>query len=597
MRKPSPLASITVLLGILGLLLFFLTRIDIKTAPVSTDLKSTFTVFSYIEQTPSLSIRAENYAIRAVTCAKQHFYFPKRKRKWYETSVVNIPLHVKKGKIVCHVEVESRGHPFKLQVASTYHTLTGLMLLLSIGSFIAYWGYRILLYLLDHMRSKKKFKPITLENSDVDLRQKQLLLAIVGGGFLLRIFYLNHFGIVHFQHDWHGHIEYIKYLASHITLPDPSKGLEYPQQPLYYLLSAVLYKFLLFSGFDQSDALFGIGILSLIGSGLFLYFTYRLLMVLEAPFFVRLVTLVFVSFTPSIVYISARINNDALIMPLSAMALYFMVRTYRFIKMTDFLYALVLVSALFATKISTFPFEIALFSILVLSYLQIDMAYKKRVKEFLLIFIWTGTLLLGATLLRLYTPLEETSFHLVNSSAHFPGQQIKDLGSNYFASWHFLSLFREGQSYVFGTDSVRFSLPTYLYGTMIFGEFDYSRYKEMFSLFDYVMQSLIILSLLYPLGLLTFVLHLHKSNTLEKLFLGVVVLNLFLVVKFISDYPVVCNSDFRYFVTTFLLIGLLSGYGLKYLSSYSRYLKRFFYLWLGVLALLQVIFISTMLLC
>jgi len=49
---------------------------------------------------------------------------------------------------------------------------------------------------------------------------------------------------------------------------------------------------------------------------------------------------------------------------------------------------------------------------------------------------------------------------------------------NISSAFNFLELLKQGFSYVFGADEVRFSLPTYQFGTMLFGEFDYRYFVQ-----------------------------------------------------------------------------------------------------------------------
>ncbi len=87
-------------------------------------------------------------------------------------------------------------------------------------------------------------------------------------------------------------------------------------------------------------------------------------------------------------------------------------------------------------------------------------------------------------------------FYFVNS-AKFPRQTIENLNSEYLFSFNFLELLKQGFSYLFGADEVRFSLPTYQFGTMLFGEFDYRYFVQKEPNITILMRSIIILSTIY----------------------------------------------------------------------------------------------------
>ena len=117
-----------------------------------------------------------------------------------------------------------------------------------------------------------------------------------------------------FQHDWHGHIEMIKYFAHTWSIPLPGKGLEFPQQPLYYYITAGIYSFATSYGFNDAKSLEMIGYFSFLCSVIFLIYGYKFINLLTNNREVKTIAMVFLALTPSLVYLSARINNDALVM-------------------------------------------------------------------------------------------------------------------------------------------------------------------------------------------------------------------------------------------------------------------------------------------
>jgi len=544
-------------------------------------------ITSAVRQSILLDITAGHNKITKVVCETETFDFGTEALKWYETPTQRIMLQLA-APVTCRVYTAGK-HPYTVKAVRVYTYTDMIFFLLTFGTVIAYLLYRMFLFIFDHIR--KRF-PVSLKKPQaysISRREKAMLYGIVATGIVLRLFYFDAHGIYLFQHDWQGHIAYIEYMASHWHIPLPSKGLEYPQQPLYYIIAALIYKAVVALGYTASDALMSVGVFSLICSLIFLVYTYKLLDLLHASFFVRSVTLLFVSLTPSIVYLSARINNDVLVMALASLSLYYIVRYYFSTRSADFYPALLFVSALFLTKVSAFPFEVLLLGVIIVNYLK-----KKRediVKTHIALYILTGTLLLTWTLYRVYMPLDPSPFHLVNSSAYFPGQQIPAVDGTYFFSFHPGALFSQGYAYVFGADSVRFSFPTYQLGTMMMGEFNYLSYIEKDPFFLYISRLLIIFSTLFPVGLLIYVVYSWKSGILEKLFLLTILLNIALVIHFILKYPVVCNSDFRYMVAVFPLMGLAFAEGLSFLADMSELLRRLLYGWLLLFGINAFVFL------
>lgn len=400
----------------------------------------------------------------------------------------------------------------------------------------------------------------------------QLALMILILGVLVRLFYFDRFGVMVFQHDWQGHVDMIKYIAEHWQLPAiPNKGWEYPQQPLYYLITALLYGSLESIGLRDPEILLGIGYFSLFCSVVFLLYGYRLLKLLTDSHWVQAVGVAFIALTPSLVYMSARINNDVLVMALSSVALFYTVRGYQHDFHKDFGIALVSVSLLFLTKVSSASIELLFFALLILTYMRVDRSNAQRLKKYLFIYGFVGIFLLSMTLWRVYLPLEG-SFYMVNS-AEFPKQTLEVLDMNYFASFNYTDLVSTAQSHVYGNDAVRHSFLTYQFGTMFFGEFDYPFFWERSPYLSMVMQSIYMFGMVFLFGFLGYLVHLYKENRLNLVLFGVVLINLILILKFVFSYPSICNTDFRYFVSSFLLIGFIFAQGLHYLNGYHRLIK------------------------
>jgi hypothetical protein len=376
-----------------------------------------------------------------------------------------------------------------------------------------------------------------------------------------------------FQHDWHGHIELIKYLAQNYSIPAvPNKGWEYPQQPLYYIITAFIYKV-------SNGNLEYIGYFSILCSTLFLIYSYKLLNIVTKNRYTIYIALLFLSFTPSLIYMSARINNDVLVMALSTISIYYIVKSYINYFKKHFFTALVFTTLLFLTKISTATIELLFFILLLLN---------REYKSQRYIFGVVGVFILSITLWHLYHPLME-KFYFVNS-AKYPKQTIEALDRGYFLSFHIIELFKQSFSYVFGSNEVRFSLPTYQFGTMLFGEFDYKYFIQKDPNIILLMRSIIALSFIYIIGLFSYIIFIYRENLIQKLLFGVFLLNLILIIKFIIDYPSICNSDFRYFVGSWVIIGYIFAKGLTHLF-FNRYIKYFILSITAILSILEIWFI------
>jgi hypothetical protein len=172
------------------------------------------------------------------------------------------------------------------------------------------------------------------------------------------------------------------------------------------------------------------------------------------------------------------------------------------------------------------------------------------------------------------------------NSGRYPGQTIQSLDLNYFLSIHFKELLETGQSYVFGKDSIRHSFMTYQYGTMFFGEFDYAFFTNKTSWLKVSMQGVLLFGTVFILGFITYILKLYKASTLQRLLFIALLINFILILKFMLDYPSICNTDFRYFVSSFLIFAYMFAQGLHYLT----WLRKPINILLFLLVLSELIF-------
>jgi hypothetical protein len=583
MKKPLIKRVLWVVLALLGLLYLFLIHIQI----IKQDNQH-FILYSKINQTVKLHIQLE-YKQSKMRCndtpivldnGKKHDYF------YHGQEEIMVPLY--RGENLCKIE------HMKSKIRQKIGFLDFIILFILLGIPIFQGLFFLVMKLMDKV---KKFntqhlgtRTLSSIKSDNNSLLFKLILLIGGLGVIIRVAYFERFGVMVFQHDWQGHIEFIQYVAQHGSLPAiPMKGWEFPQQPLYYIITGGIYGGLTHLGLNHQEALLGIGSFSLVISIVSLFYSYLLLKLLTQKEWVILVAMIFLSLTPSVVYLSARINNDSLVMGLSVVALYYIVKSYQHHFRDYFYVALVMVSLLFLTKISTAGVELLFFGLLLVTYYHAPKEEEKHLKKMLYTYALVGVFVLGITLLRVYMPIEDGGvFYMVNS-AKFPKQTLESLDFSYFASFHIVDLVTVGQSHVFGVDSIRHSFLTYQYGTMFFGESDYTFFVDRASWIHPVMQSILFLGLIYLLGFLVYLIQLRREPLLYKILFTILSINFILILKFMWMYPSICNTDFRYFVGSFTLLAFVFARGLEYLS-FTVVLKKIISGLLGLLVVSELLF-------
>ncbi|KKW38818.1 hypothetical protein A2454_06870 [Candidatus Peribacteria bacterium RIFOXYC2_FULL_55_14] len=147
-------------------------------------------------------------------------------------------------------------------------------------------------------------------------RSEIVLFTVFAASVFLRIYY---FFITRYEvrgHDSEGHIEYIQYLLDHrFALPHSTAGWEFYHPPLYYYLSALWMRVDMMFTNLRHVLLRDLQIFSFlltVGMLIFIFWTCLQLFPRREQLKERLFFLLPISFLPSFVYFTARINNDVL---------------------------------------------------------------------------------------------------------------------------------------------------------------------------------------------------------------------------------------------------------------------------------------------
>lgn len=429
-----------------------------------------------------------------------------------------------------------------------------------IGVPFIYILYRSFFYMLDREFSLKNIGYI-------------LPVFIIIIGVSLRIFVLNSVSNWEYQHDYNGHIKSIQYYAENPwSPPQPDKGLQYPQQPLYYLITGAMYNTGDLFYWNKTDKIYSIRAFSVFLSALSMIIGLFLIRLYTQRQLLINIFLSFLAFTPSFVLAGAFVNNDVLNTFLGILSIFGVSLFYKKTDSLSFFLASSAILLAMLTKISSILLTIFFAVVVIYIYKLKPYEKAKKIQKEALFFSLAVLFIFGWTLLKAYIPMSG-EFRFVNSALYF-NQIIPYLGLSYFFTFNWFDLIEHAQATVLYNDSIRFSLPTYLYGTMFLEDHVYIEKYLQGGLFKLSAQITYILGVIYLIGLLFYFLFFKKLETMSKLLIIPIVINLLLIIKFLNDYWVVCNSHFRYFSPVFSAIGLIFVLGLEQLfKKYAPSIK------------------------
>ena len=420
----------------------------------------------------------------------------------------------------------------------------------------------------------------------------RLPFVIIIAGAVLRLLFLVYVPNTMYQHDFKDHMDAVHYFSERpFEMPQPDKSVQFPQQPLYYWMSAAVYSVSADFGFNEHDRIYSIRVMSVVFSILWLYAGLMLIRLYSKNRLITNLFTAFLSFTPSFVFLSVAVNNDSLnallgIISIYTVSAFFISRHRRF-----FYYATIAILLAMMTKISSVLLALYFVVILLVMYFQAE-TDKDICQKSILKFGIAVLFVFGFSLVKSYVP-SIGEFRFVNS-ALYGGQVIKAFDLTYFLSFHITDLISTAQAYVMGTNDIRFSLPTYMYGTMFTGEFNFAKHFKSGTFFQLWAQATYLFGLIYIVGLASYIYFYKKLKVLEKLLIVPVVINLILIIKFLSDFWVVCNSDFRYFTPTFAAIGLIFVLGIDRLLKRYQFLIKPVSIFAGILAVSEVLWITNL---
>lgn len=522
----------------------------------------------------SLTINQEEYDLSGVTVGnakltdiKYGYYFP-----------INLSRGKNKLKIV--IRNFAGGVAFDINRKFTAWEYLCFYLLLFLPVFFAM--FRLSFRIIDYGSIKSK----ALINS-ISKRQNYIPLFILLLGILLRICYVYQYDYESYNHDHAKHMEYINYIADNMELPSVGKGVEFPQQPLYYVLSALVVRGCKGDySFQVKDPVNLLVIFSCLLSILSLFMFYKLChKVFRENVFQKSISMGTISLTPSFIFMAGRVNNDNLIFFL-AVIICLLLFNFMTTATSKGLYQLLIVGAIgLISKISFALWFVVIGFSLLWKFLELkDVIYKKWLFKLCLVF----SLVFGLTLWRAYIPSEQ-NFCYIHSGIYSDQQVTPDL--SYFTSFKAGSLMESAQA--FGDDRnshpVNQSFLTNLYATMFFGEYDYKRlYGENFSV-RILMQSIYLFGLIVIATTLAILFKFHVYHQYFGLLSLAVLINFILIIKLVWSYPSVCNTDFRYFAPTIAGLSLIIGYGASQIVAISQLLGKVVYIFFSLLFSFEVI--------
>jgi len=403
--------------------------------------------------------------------------------------------------------------------------------------------------------------------------KSHFLTIIFLAGLLLRIAYLSDTPADIRGHDLAGHVDYVKYVSIHKSLPAPDSCWQCYQPPLYYVLASPICKITSCNG----PNLIWLQILSLVFNAVFLYLGIKLLRLLIpkkiGDKYFYLASTLFI-FWPSGIIGSVAVGNDSLLWLLTAGGLYFIALWFNEGKLKNLWIALVFLIAAILTKSNgIILLGIISAAIMIRTILNLKSKSKKALSLlktisfiFLIFFICFSAILFLRPSLDKSINIKDSL--VANANLLGPGLAVGD-NLNNFIVFDVKEFLRNPYTDPWNNPGGRQYFSNYLLKTSLFGEFNFWQQilKNLAKILSYLLLLLLIIIVFGMIKLL------KKNNELPAtqilivpsilLFLGAIIFNRYL-------YSYSCSADFRYIYPIVIFLSATASYALFFTEEASR---------------------------
>lgn len=480
---------------------------------------------------------------------------------------VNLAPYVQTGVNFVHFEIGDTGGAGGMSLSMSRFDHLFLLELFLLSAFLFWYGL-----MLCRLPFLQNLRPLPL---------------IFLSGTILRLLYVSATPMTVRTHDLDGHIEYIRFVVSHWTIPAAQAGWEFHQPPFYYFLAAAWVKLWTIIGVGVHRSIELLQIPSLLCSiaALSLGLWSALLLFPKATdrcshglFLGILATF------PGLLYVSARVSNDALAHLLAFAFFALLLQWWRTGSVQQW-YLLCLVGALaFLTKISAAPL---LLTALLCFALRPGLPIRRKVQHaggwILLLLLLTGWL----PVLRLL--LEQDPSRSMALGNQGMNDALAISGSfRSFAVFHPLEILQMPFNNPFADDEHRRSFFDYFFRSAFFGEYQFDSLRRF-------CVSILVLGLsIIPLIVMGFLRSWPRRRTTDT-FLPVFITFLTVLLAAVGYawiFRYAPNQDFRFSV---LLIAPLAYYAVRGIGALPwGWLQRVARLLLLLFCLLNAAFIAAL---
>lgn len=407
-------------------------------------------------------------------------------------------------------------------------------------------------------------------------RKDKILITIFILAAITRFFYLSYTPYDTRTHDVvGGHLDYIKYLIEHRTVPSSTDCWECFQPPTYYVISSAVYWLAESAGVN--NPYFYLQLLSLLFFLIFLFFGIKTISTLNIERNTTRIAALLIAFWPSGIIHSVRIGNDALLYLFYAIGFYFLIKWVQEENKKWFYLSLLFSVLSMLTKSNGFMLTFVISTVFIYKWIT----NRKQNNGFSYIknsLIFVVVLLIGSSM-ALYMPMinykkndsKSKDFIIGNIHALNGALLVENKPINYLL-FDFKTFIKKPFMNPWSDETGRQYYWNYLLKSSLFGEFsDFGKNKNIGTIAQ-ALSLLFTFFIVYSVIML-FLLFKNKKTLPEKnkkifpiIFISIIIPLLILTITRMK-HPFSAQADFRYIFPTIIPLSYLYAVGLENLKN------------------------------
>ena len=398
-------------------------------------------------------------------------------------------------------------------------------------------------------------------------------------GIILRTIYILSTDIYSRQHDVEtlegsGHLKYIYILYTTLKLPTTTEW-QFYHPPFWHIVAASWLKLNSLLKIDFNTALEGIQIITLLLTSYIIIITDKICYKFNLKTIYRLLIDIIITLQPTLIVLSASINNDCLLTFFDFLIIYYLIIWYENSSWKNTIILAVITGLCVMTKANGAIMAAPILYIFIVKLLAIIKTKKQEIKLFIIKILSFAFISLPLGLW-----FQIRNIIIFKSISSIPSPGLTEITNPLSSRFLTVSL-KELLNYTHG--EIYSSLPSQIIRTSIIGEYSFTTDQNVQNIITIIIICNLVLITISILLIIKYLFQKRKSIYMNILIITWLA-SIISMYIFNYKYPYICSADFRYIVVCLLPGNIIIAYYLN--NTKKKYLN------IPIILLYLIIFIT-----